>query len=54
MGYNSDNYEFFDAKVDRTFLKVRVKSLVKVTRIVEVIGRKRPPTLRKLNFKLGH
>ena len=41
-------------EVNRTFLKVHAKNLVKVTRIGEVIGRKRPPTLRKLSFKFRH
>ena len=37
--------------MDQTFLKVRVKNLVKVTKIREVMGRKIPPTLRKPSFK---
>ena len=39
-------------QVDRTFLKVHTTNLVKVTRIGEVLCRKRSPTLRKLYFKV--
>ena len=41
----------FSTKVDRTFLKVYAKCLVKVTTIGEVMRRKRPPTLRKISFE---
>ena len=41
-------------EVDQTFLKVNAKDLVKVTRIKEVMGRKKPPNLRKLSFKFRH
>ena len=40
MGYNSKKKElwqkFFSVEVDKTFLKVRAKNLVKVTRIGKV------------------
>ena len=42
-------WKLFNAEVDQTFLKVHAKNLVKVTRTREVMGRKRPPTLRKLS-----
>ena len=45
--------KLFSAEVDQTFLKVRVKNLVKVTGTGEVKGRKRPPTLRNLSFKFA-
>ena len=53
MGYNSKNVravaKMFSVEVDQTFLKVRnSKNLVKVTRIGEVMGRKRPPALKEL------
>ena len=55
MGYKSKNItavvKIFSVEADRTFLKMYDKDLVKVTRIGEVINRKRPPTLRKLFFK---
>ena len=44
----------FSVEVDQTFLKVRTKNLVKVTRIVKVMDKKRSPTLRELSFKLRH
>ena len=55
MDYNSKNIRavgiFFSVEVGETFLKVHVKNLVKVTKIREVMGRKRPPTLREPSFK---
>ena len=46
MGYNSKKLElwqkFFSLKVDQTFMKVRTKDLVKVTRIGKVMGKKKP------------
>ena len=36
----------FNVQVDRTFLKVRAKHLVKVVSTTEVISRRRPPILR--------
>ena len=55
MGYNLKKLErwqkLFTVEVDQTFLKVRAKNLVKVTRIGKVMGKKRPPTLRELSFK---
>ena len=47
-------WKLFNAEVDQTFLKVHAKNLVKVTRTREVMGRKRPPTLRKLSLKFRH
>ena len=47
-------WKLFNAEVDQTFLKVHAKNLVKVTRTREVMGRKRPPTLRKLSLKFHH
>ena len=46
--------KFFSVEVDETILKVRAKNLVKVTRIGKVMGRKRPPTLRRLSFKFRY
>ena len=40
--------KFFNVEVNQTFLKVRSKNLVKVTRIRENMWTKRLPTLRKL------
>ena len=58
MAYKSKNIiaavKYFISKVDRTFLEVHVKNLVKVTKTGEVIGRKRPLTLRKSSFKFCH
>ena len=58
MGYNPKELEwwqkFFTVEVDQTFLKVRAKNLVKVTRIGKVMGKKRPSTLRELSFKFRH
>ena len=58
MGYKSKKIKaavkFFSEEVDQNFLKVYAKNLVKVTRIGEVMGSKRPPTLRKLSFMFGH
>ena len=58
MDYNSKNIRavgiFFSVEVDQTFLKVRVKNVVKVTTIQEVMGRKRPPVLREPPFKFGN
>ena len=55
MDCNSKNIRavgiFFSLEVDETSLKVRVKNLVKVAKIREVMGRKRPPTLREPSFK---
>ena len=46
MGYNSKNIKvvvkIFTVEVDRTFLKVHAKYLVKITRIGDVMGRMRP------------
>ena len=54
MDYNSKNIRavgtFFSVEVDETFLKVCGKNLVKVTKIPEVMGRKRPPTFFKGAF----
>ena len=44
----------FTVKVDKTFLKMPAKNLMKVTKTEDVKDRKRPPTLRKLSFKLHH
>ena len=44
----------FGVEENQTFLKVRAKFLVKITRNAEVMGRKRPPTLRELSFKFRH
>ena len=44
----------FSAEVDPTFVKEHVKNLVQVTKTGEFMGRKRPPTLRKLSFKFHH
>ena len=46
--------KIFSVQVNRTFLKVHAKYLVKVTRIGEVVGTKRSPTLRKLSFKIPY
>ena len=58
MGYKSKKIKaavkFLSVEVDRNFLKVHAKNFVKVTRIGEVMGSKKPPTLRKLSFKFGH
>ena len=35
--------------VDQSFLKMCAKNLVKVTKVGNVLGRKRPPTLRNLS-----
>ena len=52
--YKSDGKNFLSVELDQTFLKVNAKNLTKVTRIGEVMGRKRPPTLRKVSFKFRH
>ena len=44
----------FNVEADQTFLKVRAKNLVEVTRIGKVMGWKRPPTLRELSFRFHH
>ena len=58
MGYNSKNIitvaKIFNVEVEQTFLNVRAKNLVKVTRIRGVMGRKRPPTLRELSYTFHH
>ena len=41
----------FSVELDRNFLKMCAKSLVKITRIREVKGRKRPTTFRNLSFQ---
>ena len=56
MGYDSKNNKscgkkFFAVEVDQTFRKVCAKHFVKVTRIGNVMGRKRPFTLEELSFK---
>ena len=55
MDYNSKNIRavgiFLCVEVDETFLKVRGKNLVKVTKIREVMGGKRPPTLKESSFE---
>ena len=47
-------YKFFSVEVDRTFLKMCAKNLVKVTRIAEVMSRNGPPTLRNLSFQFRY
>ena len=54
MGYNSKNINFFSVEVDQTFLKMCAKTLVKVTRVGEVMSRNIPPTLRNLSFQFRH
>ena len=58
MEYNSKNWKlwqkFFSVEVDQTFIKVRVKKLVKVTRTEKILGKKRPPTLRDVSSKFRH
>ena len=44
----------FNLKVDQSFLKICTKSLVKVTIVGEVMGRKRPTTLRNISFLFHH
>ena len=44
----------FSIQVDRTFLKVFAKNLVKVARIGEVVSRRGPAILGKLSFKCQH
>ena len=58
MGYNSKNIiaavKILSVEVDRAFLKMRAKNLEKVTRIGEVLGRRRQATLRNRFFQLRH
>ena len=58
MGYNSKSIiaavKILSVEVDRAFLKMRAKNLEKVTRIDEVLGRRRQATLRNLSFQLRH
>ena len=56
MGYNSKNRR----AVAKMFERIGnpnisgAKYLVKVTWIGEIMGRKRPPTLKELSFKFRH
>ena len=58
MGYKSKSIraavKSFSVQVNWSFLKVHAKNLMRVTRIGEVMGRKRSPTLRKLSFKISY
>ena len=58
LDYKSKNItgavNFLCAEVDQTCFKVHAKHFVKVTRIAEAMGRKIPPTLRKLAFNFRH
>ena len=58
IGYKSKNLraavKIFNAQVNHTFLKTHAENLMKVTRIMEVMGRKRSPTLRKFSFKIHY
>ena len=58
MGYNSKNIKavtkVFYVEAAQTFLKVFAKNLVKVTRIGEVMGIKKPHTLWELYFKFRY
>ena len=58
MGYNSKSIgavqNNFSVEVDQVFLKARVKNLAKGTRIGDVMGKKRPHTLRELFFSFRH
>ena len=47
-------WKFFNVQVDRTFLKVHAKDLVKEARIREVMKRRRLPILSEIFFKFRY
>ena len=55
-GYKFKNttLKFFSVEVNRTFFKVHAKNLVKVTKVGEVMSRKKLHTFRIIAFKFYH